>query len=68
MKQIGKQTLIRNGKINSAMLELQIMYSLEHENIMHLYTHFEDENNIYLILEYIEGSNLYVLLQRDTRL
>ncbi|CAD8186036.1 unnamed protein product [Paramecium octaurelia] len=68
MKQIVKQTLIRHGKINSAVLELKIMYQLDHENIMKLITHFEDENNVYLILEYIDGSNLYDILKRDTRL
>ena len=62
MKQILKQTLVRHNKVNSAILELKIMYSLQHENIMQLFTHFEDENNINLILEYIDGANLYDIL------
>lgn len=62
MKRIMKQTLLKSGKVNSANLELKIMYSLEHENIMRLHTHFEDIDYVYLILEYIDGPNLYTLL------
>jgi serine/threonine protein kinase len=40
-------------------LELEIMYSLTHENVLRLYTHFEDETNVNLILECLSGGSLY---------
>ena len=39
--------------------ELEIMYALNHENIIKLHGHYEDEEHINLLLEYISGGNLY---------
>lgn len=35
------------------------MYSLNHPNIIKLYSHFEDDVSIYLIMEYAEKGQLY---------
>lgn len=43
-------------KIDKQVLnEIRIMYSLDHENIIKLYNHFEDDKKCYLILEYAQG-------------
>lgn len=35
--------------------EVKIMYSLNNENIIKLYNHFEDDKNIYLVIEFASG-------------
>jgi serine/threonine protein kinase len=39
--------------------EIKIMYSLNHPNIVKLFSHFEDDLSIYLIIEYAERGQLY---------
>ena len=39
--------------------EVEMMYKINHPNIVKLYNHFEDENNCYLIMEYIKNGNLF---------
>ena len=39
--------------------EIEIMYKLNHENCIKLYSHFEDNNYCYFIMEYISNGNLY---------
>ena len=38
--------------------ELKIHYSLNHPNIVKLYTHFEDDYHVFLLMEYIDGGQL----------
>lgn len=47
---------------------MEIMYSLDHENVMKLYSHYEDDDNLSLILEYISGSNLYDIMKKEGKL
>jgi serine/threonine protein kinase len=35
------------------------MYSLDHQNIIRLFNHFEEEEFIYLVLEFAENGQLY---------
>jgi len=37
------------------VMEIKIMYKLNHENIVKLYNHFEDSQFVYLIMELTEG-------------
>ena len=53
--------------IQQVQLEIDLMYTLVHPNIIHLYTHFEDDQNIYLQLEYAAGGQLYHRLKRAGR-
>ena len=39
--------------------EIEVMYRLNHPNIVKLYGHFEDNVNVYLLLDYVRGENLY---------
>ena len=43
--------------------EVEIMYRINHPNIVKLYSHFEDENYCYLVMEYIKNGNLYSYVQ-----
>ena len=42
--------------------EIEIMYKINHPNIVHLFGHFEDEKYCYFIMEYIPNGNLYSYL------
>jgi len=35
------------------------MYMLDHDNIVKLFSHFEDKNRVYLIMECTEGGEVY---------
>lgn len=37
------------------ILEVKIMYGIDHPNIIKLFNHFEEEDYIYLVLEYAGG-------------
>ena len=38
------------------------MYSMQHENVLKLYDHFEDDEFITLVLEYADRGDLHTLL------
>ncbi len=42
--------------------EAQVLSSLQHPNIVHVFDFFEEDNNYYLIMEYVEGKNLEELI------
>ena len=42
--------------------EIEIMYKLNHPNIVKLYGHFEDEQYCYFIMQYIPNKDLYEIL------
>ena len=44
--------------------EVEIMYKLNHPNIVKLYGHFEDENYCYFIMQYIPNKSLFELIPR----
>lgn len=48
---------------NINLLEIEILKSLVHPNIIPLYDYFEDELNIYLILEFCENGSLSSLIR-----
>jgi len=55
LKQISKQQLKHQKMISQIKIEIKIMYSLHHPNIVKIYNHFEENDYIYLIIEYAEG-------------
>lgn len=55
IKEINKKNLKDNNMVEQVSNEVKIMYSLNHQNILKLYNHFEDDTNIYLILEFAQG-------------
>ena len=45
--------------------EVEIMYKLNHENIIKLYSHFENEQQIFLLLEYVSGGTLLDIIEKE---
>ena len=43
--------------------EVEIMYKLNHPNIVKLFGHFEDENYCYFLMQYIPNMNLFELME-----
>ena len=43
--------------------EVEIMYKLNHPNIIKLYSHFEDYNNCYIVMQYISNGSAYDLVK-----
>lgn len=52
---MDKKRLKNSGMIEQITTEIKIMYSLNHENIVKLFNHFEDDTNVYLIIDYAPG-------------
>lgn len=68
MKRIRKDIIIGNNKEEQVETELKIMYDLDHDNIIKLYTHFEDEEFINLVLEYAPSGTLHGKMKQNKRL
>ena len=47
--------------------EVEIMYRLNHPNIVKLYGHFEDNDYCFFIMEYIPDGNIYSLIPKHGR-
>jgi serine/threonine protein kinase len=52
LKEIDKRSIKKSGMEKQVANEIKIMYSLDHENIVKLYNHYEDENNCALLMEF----------------
>lgn len=55
IKEMSKAQLKANNMVEQVANEVKIMYSLNNENIIKLYNHFEDDKNIYLVIEFASG-------------
>ena len=64
-----KKSRLNEMKISQTLIEkeIQIQLSLNHPNIVRLYSYHEDNKNYYLILEYVNGGTLFnkIKLQRN---
>ena len=47
--------------------EIEILYRINHPNVIKLYGHFEDNNYCYFIMEYIPNGNVYSLIPKCGR-
>jgi serine/threonine protein kinase len=54
-----------NLMIDQFILELKLQTYLYHENILSLYTHFDDKDSFYLVLEYMEDGTLFAHLKKN---
>jgi serine/threonine protein kinase len=46
------------------MMEIKMQLFFNHNNILKLYSVFDDIQYIYLVLEYMEGGTLYDMLKK----
>jgi serine/threonine protein kinase len=64
LKVIEKTKIKKNKMENQIQNEVKIMYSLDNENIVRLFNHFEDDESIYLVLEFAEEGQLMNKLKK----
>ena len=62
-KQVAKDRVVK--MLDQFRREVQIMYELSHQHIVHLYHHFEDNKYFYLVMELAEGGNLFQKLTSE---
>lgn len=68
IKKIPKQMIKSHFMEDQFILELKLQTFLYHENILSLYTHFDDKTSIYLVLEYMEDGTLFSHLKKNRTL
>ena len=64
IKSIDKQDPLNLEEKASFAREVEIMYKLNHPNIVKLYGHFEDNNYCYFIMQYIPKRSVYEIIPR----
>jgi calcium-dependent protein kinase len=50
-------------KSGSVFLEVEILKTLDHPNILKVYEYFEDETDYFIVMEHIEGGDLFSKLE-----
>lgn len=68
IKVIKKENIIKQNMLEQINKEIEIMYKLNHPNIIKLYSHFEDEEDFCLIMEYASRGQLYSLIKKNRKL
>ena len=68
IKVMNKENIIRNNMIDQINKEIEIMYKLDHPNIIKLYSHFEDNDHFCLIMEYASKGHLFHLIKKNKKL
>lgn len=53
IKKVPKDMIKSHLMVDQFILELKLQTFLNHQNILTLYTHFDDKSSIYLVLEYM---------------
>jgi serine/threonine protein kinase len=67
IKQVSKKQIKAQKMVSQINNEIRIMYSVNHENIIKLFTHFEEDDYIYLVIEYAPGGQLWYKLNQVGR-
>ena len=63
-----KEDIIQQKMLGQINKEIEIMYKLNHPNIIKLYSHFEDDEDFCLIMEYASRGQLYSLIKKNKKL
>lgn len=67
VKKVSKTLLKREGKIEQAIRERELLISLNHQGIVKLHKAFHDSCFLYLVMEYCSKESLSKLLERHGR-
>lgn len=67
VKKVSKTLLKREGKIEQAIRERELLISLNHQGIVKLHKAFHDNCFLYLVMEYCSKESLSKLLERHGR-
>ncbi|KAJ3450121.1 non-specific serine/threonine protein kinase [Anaeramoeba flamelloides] len=66
MKILNKQKMIKQGQVDHAKTERDLMVTIDNPWIVTLYYSFQDENYLYLIMDYIAGGDMMThLIKRE---
>ena len=65
VKAIDKHEKVNIEERGNFIREIEIMYKLDHPNIVKLYGHFEDEHFCYFIMQYIPNKSTYNLIPKN---
>lgn len=66
IKIMEKSKIIESGaSLDIIYREISIHTRIFHENIVKLYSHYEEENFIYLIMEYLNGGSLFSFIKKN---
>lgn len=68
IKKVPKEMIKSHYMIDQFILELKLQAFLYHENILTLFTCFDDKNAVYLVLEYMEEGTLFTHLKKNKTL
>ena len=68
IKVMNKENIIRHNMVEQINKEIEIMYKLNHPNIIKLYSHFEDNEQFCLIMEYASKGHLFSLIKKHRKL
>ena len=67
IKVINKENIMKQNMLEQIKKEIEIIYKLDHPNIIKLYSHFEDEVDFCLIMEYASKGNLFSALKKHKK-
>ena len=67
IKVMNKEKIIRHNMVEQINKEIEIMYKLDHPNIIKLYSHFEDDEHFCLIMEYASKGQLFSLIKNHRK-
>ena len=68
IKVMNKENIIRHNMVEQINKEIEIMYKLDHPNIIKLYSHFEDDEHFCLVMEYASKGQLFSLIKKHRKL
>ncbi|ELR17338.1 serine/threonineprotein kinase [Acanthamoeba castellanii str. Neff] len=64
IKILDKRHVVKENKVEQVKREKQILESLSHPNIIHLYGTFQDNNSLFFAMEYCPNGELHQHLKR----
>jgi len=64
VKRMNLDHVVREDIVSQVERELMIMQTLDHPNILTLYSYFWDDANLYLILEYCSQGDLFAMMRK----
>jgi len=65
IKHMEKSKIVEHGaKIDIVIREINIHRRLVHENVIRLFSHYEDKDSYYLIMDYAPGQTLFTLIKK----
>lgn len=65
VKKVPKQMIKSHMMVDQFILELKLQTFLNHENILTLFTSFDDKDSLYLVLQYMEEGTLFTHLKKN---